>query len=369
MTDAPKAKLRNAPFGVTVPHAVGSPTLYRSYTVEEFEWLPEIEWLVDGLLSKLALAVIFGPSQAGKSALQLDISFAVAYGLPWAGRATTQGKVLYIALEGQSGLRPRAKAMAERTGQPVDDQISFVFEPFSLLDEADIAGIVRLAAQLGGVALIVVDTLAFAMAGGDENSSRDMSTVVANAKALQAQTGASVMLVHHTGKNAERGMRGHTILPAAVDTTIEVKRGATQRSWTAVKVRDGEDGVSGGFNLEVVELEPDSRGRPVHTVIVQHVNLQADADAAPPKLGKHQQVALEVITRELSAAAEAAANDGDALPSGIGINHAVELIKGELDVDPKRRGERASAAIKGLLAADLLVETDSVLYLPEGLDV
>ena len=368
MTEMQKAKAKNAPFGVTFPHAVSSPTVYRSYTVEEFECLPDVEWLVDGLLSKLALAVIFGPSQAGKSALLLDICFAVGYGLPWAGRATIQGKVLYIALEGQSGLRLRAQAMAERAGQPPGDWISFVFESFSLLDEGDVAGIGRLAAQLGGVALIVVDTLAFAMVGGDENSSRDMSTVVANAKILQALTGASVMLVHHTGKNTERGMRGHTILPAAVDTTIEVKRTVMQRSWTAVKVRDGVDGVSGAFELEVVDLQPDRRGQPVRTVVVEHVALQANLDEAAPRLGKHQQVALDVLTRALTATADADADDAEAMPAGMGINCAIDLVKAELDVDPKRRSERASAAVRGLLAAELLIEVDSILYLPEGSD-
>lgn len=357
--------------GASHPTALGDATLYKAFTVDEFKCLAQIEWLVDGVLARGALAAIFGPTQAGKSALQLDMAISIAMQLPWAGRDTAKGKVIYLALEGQAGLRTRVEALAARLKEKLKDELTFVFDPFSLLSDADVQGIVQLARKMGDVALIIVDTLAFAMAGGDENSSRDMSTVVANAKLIQAATGATVMLVHHSGKNADRGMRGHSILAAAVDTAIEVKRRAAQRSWTAVKVRDAEDGIAGAFELETVESGVDHRGRPRRTVVVQHVELQGEPESHPARLGKHQQAALDAITRVLeeASAGVVAGQEEDDPPIGLGAARAHELVKEAIDVEPKRRGERASAAIKGLVSAGYLLEVDSVLYLREVPDL
>ena len=69
---------------------------------------------------------------------------------------------------------------------------------------------------------IVVDTLSRALAGGDENSPVDMGRIVVAADRIRAETGAHFTYVHHTGKDAARGARGHSLLRAATDTEIEV---------------------------------------------------------------------------------------------------------------------------------------------------
>jgi predicted transcriptional regulator len=61
------------------------------------------------------------------------------------------------------------------------------------------------------------------MAGGDENSSKDMGALIAAADALCRATGATVLLVHHTPRNGDN-LRGHTSLEGAVDTAIRVKQ-------------------------------------------------------------------------------------------------------------------------------------------------
>lgn len=70
--------------------------------------------------------------------------------------------------------------------------------------------------------LVVVDTLAAGFGSGNENSPDDMGAFLPNIRRLCAGTSAHVMIVHHTGKDAERGARGHSALRAAVDTEIEV---------------------------------------------------------------------------------------------------------------------------------------------------
>src|SRR4051812_18886432 len=78
--------------------------------------------------------------------------------------------------------------------------------------------------------MVVIDTLFRALAGGNENACEDMGTVVANADRIRAATGACVLMIHQCGKDAVRGMRGHSSLKAATDSEIEVACGADKVS-------------------------------------------------------------------------------------------------------------------------------------------
>jgi hypothetical protein len=72
------------------------------------------------------------------------------------------------------------------------------------------------------IRLVVVDTLSRAMAGGNENAPDDMSAFIRNIDRIRQETGAHVLIVHHCGKDAAKGARGHSCLRAATDTKIEL---------------------------------------------------------------------------------------------------------------------------------------------------
>lgn len=128
-------------------------------------------------------------------------------------------------------------------------------QPFRLLNADDINELV-LAIQTAGTGdVVVLDTLSRATPGSDENDSKAMGLVISAAKILQEMIGGLVLLVHHTGKNAAQGMRGHSSLHAALDCAIEVKRNGDNREWLVAKSKDGEDGASHPFKLEVVPIE------------------------------------------------------------------------------------------------------------------
>lgn len=55
--------------------------------------------IVQGLLSAGAASLIYGPKNSGKTFIALDLAAAVSRGLPWQGRKTIQGLVVYIAAE------------------------------------------------------------------------------------------------------------------------------------------------------------------------------------------------------------------------------------------------------------------------------
>lgn len=105
------------------------------------------------------------------------------------------------------------------------------------------------------------------VAGGDENSSTDMGAMVTHLDYLRHATKAHLLVVHHSGKDASKGARGHSLLRAATDTEIEIQIGRI----TVTKQRDlGLAWPSGscGFSLDVVELGRDEDGDPITSCVV-----------------------------------------------------------------------------------------------------
>jgi hypothetical protein len=245
---------------------------------------------VEGLLTDGGASVIYGPSNCGKSFWILDLAVAVATGTPFRGElGVDQGAVIYVALEGSLGVRNRLEAL-RREGRLLDRTPLFLcFAPVSLLDATHAVKLsqsVKHAANQSGMAcrLVILDTMARAMAGGDENSGKDMSAAVASIDAIRAATGAHVSVVHHCGKDEARGARGHSSLRAAVDTEIEVSRpeGETISTVRFSKQRDLPMGAAMPFSLVQVRLGTDRRGKPVTSCVVRH---EAEALAAKPGRG------------------------------------------------------------------------------------
>ncbi|HEY4254599.1 MAG TPA: helicase RepA family protein [Roseomonas sp.] len=232
---------------------------------------------VEDLLTEGSAIVVYGESNAGKTFWASDLALHVAAGHAWCGRQVEQGGVVYCVLEGGFGFHNRIAAWRLHHGLE-DARIPFAAIPsaLNLLDpEADtprlIAAIRDAAAALERpVKLVVIDTLARAFAGGDENAAEDMGTLLRNMDAIRAATGAAFMFIHHSGKDRARGARGHSSLRAAIDTEIEVVATAEGdgKTATVVKQRDLRKGDVFDFALRVVTLGLNPRGKPVTSCVV-----------------------------------------------------------------------------------------------------
>jgi len=230
------------------------------------------QYVVKGWLDADTLAVTYGAPGSAKSFFLLDLLRHVVNGEEWRGHRVRQGRVLYIAGEGAVGVMNRLTA----AGGMVD---GFVFLP-ALIDlctnEIDAEAIVELFIEITGhnPDVIAVDTLARAMAGGDENSSQDMGRLIRHCDRLRELTGAHVHLVHHSGKDSSKGGRGSSALLGAVDTEIHVERvdghEGEVRVATITKQKDGAEGLRAAFTLEGVPLGEDQDGDAVTSARVLH---------------------------------------------------------------------------------------------------
>ena len=220
---------------------------------------PPTEWLVEDLVPQAETGMIYGPSGAGKSFLALDLAFSVASGTPWMNRATKRGTVVWIAAEAAGSMRNRAKAYAQARGQKLEQADLWIIEQaLSLMNEDDADALVH-CVQQKDPSVIIVDTLAAASGGANENSGEDMNKVLENCRRMHAATGAMIMLVHHTGKDTTRGARGWSGIKAAMDVEMSVYKSETSelRVMQTTKQRDISDGEKFPFQLQVVPLDFD----------------------------------------------------------------------------------------------------------------
>ncbi|UOF80850.1 regulatory protein repA [Caudoviricetes sp.] len=220
-----------------------------------------VKWLVDGILPADSFAAIYGKPGSYKSFAALYLSAMIATGREAFGGSTTAGPVVYIAAEGGAGLKRRKDALWLQHDLPADAPLFFIkaqVNLFSTLEDRDaiVEAINELAIQ---PKLVVIDTMARASSGADENSVKDMSQVINIMASIQDEFGATVMFVHHSGK-AENGMRGSSALLGAVDAEIECSKlsqdGASEKigRLSITKMKDAEDQGQFFFKMETKSL-------------------------------------------------------------------------------------------------------------------
>jgi hypothetical protein len=337
--------------------------------------------IVKGILPRGVTGALYGPSGAGKTFATLDLAFHVALGRDWHGRRVRKAvPVLYVGLEGVPGLRHRMVACRSELGDPgkmlarLTVPVLLNQSDFGTAGQAQIVDAARTLADLAGerIGLIIVDTVARAMAGDDENSARDMSAFVGRLDAIARETGAAVLCIHHPGKDESRGMRGNYALGAACDVVLKIDvRDDGTRSVAAEKVRDGEIGDLFSFKLRPVTLGTDDDGDQITSCVV----VPCEATSAP-KRGRPKGSAKELLgLRALKMAIDevGSAPPGSAyIPQDAGARvvtfaqlklYAAKLGIFAADDKPKRQNEVLRRVMNALVAKNQVGQDGDYLWL------
>jgi RecA-family ATPase len=180
------------------------------------------------------------------------------------GKKVRQGSVVYIAAEGGLGVSERLEAF--RLHHELGKYADIYVIPTNVCLCKNDSQHKELLAEMSGiknVQLIVVDTLARAMGSGDENSTSDMGSLIKNCDTIRSETGAHIMVVHHSGKDETRGARGSSALKAAIDTEMQVVQSKGIISTKVQKQREGRTGGAIGFTLKEYEVARDEDDEPV----------------------------------------------------------------------------------------------------------
>jgi hypothetical protein len=281
-------------FAPDPPKEAPKPT--KTIKIESWDTIQDepVEWLIEGVIPKGSFTALYGPPGSFKSFIALDIAEAIATGRTWMGKEVKQtGAVLYLAGEGFGGIGARIKACKLHHQTEDGAPIYIVRHQLNLRSSAEdfnalMMAVVTLVEQTGmEFSLAIVDTLARAFGGGNENSSEDMGAFITAMGKVQEFLNCALMVLHHSGKDAAKGLRGHSSLLGAVDTELELLRFEEQMKGvlTISKQKDGADNERFGFEMVEVEIRPAGLGLsdPIVSLAVQSSD---DTHIEPSKASK-----------------------------------------------------------------------------------
>ena len=272
--------------------------------IEDLANRPRRRWLVEGLVPQQGFALLYGDSGVGKTFVAIDMGVRIAAGESAFDRRVVAGLVFYVALEGQSGLCDRVRAVSDDIGVLDVGRLPLAVgrKPLDLSSPESVSDLVSATQRASDdyktpAALVVIDTLSRAMPGANENSPEDMNRAVNAVARIQKETGAAVLVIHHSGKTVERGARGHSSLRAAVDAELLVSKEARGTYLKVTKQREGADDIKIPFELATKTVPLADGSDTVETRVVRV--LQLESTAPKSRLRPGTSLALKALKEAL----------------------------------------------------------------------
>ena len=170
---------------------------YGAYTARELaeREFPPVSWLVKDMIP-VGLTFFAGRPKVGKSWFALQLAHAVATGGQVLGKAATEGRVLYLAMEDSPRRMKKRQALQ---GVPSSDAITYLHR-FPVLAPM---GIVELESAIkeGDFSLVILDTLARLLPPeAKQNESEGMTQILGPLQRMAHELDVSIVLVDHHRK-------------------------------------------------------------------------------------------------------------------------------------------------------------------------
>ena len=236
--------------------------LYERLDVKQIKAMADPKWLVEKLIIENSLGFIFGAPGTVKTFLALDLSLSFATGRKewWGRKIEHNGTVIYVSSEGFSDLKFRIMAWEQQRGVNADDaSFRLIREGINFTKLEDIQKLLATIEAVVNetktpVTAVVVDTVSRVLPGVDENLQKDMTVFVRACDLVRQKFNTVVFGLHHTARAGN--MRGSTVIPAAGDFVIEMRRevGAWEGSFYVSKLKAGEDGWEQHFKIMKVDV-------------------------------------------------------------------------------------------------------------------
>jgi RecA-family ATPase len=246
---------------------------------------PPQQWLIDQVIEQHSLAWITGHPGAGKSWVAVDIAASIATGRTWDSNHTQQCPVLYVAAERYRDVRKRIRGWEKHNRMRTPSLWVMRCDSRTtphLGKGRDIDALIATAQQIEA-RCIIIDTQSRTTSGLQENDSAEMSNLTRNLQHIADQTGAAVIVIHHTAKAGNaKDPRGHSALKGAADTVLHVQREAATRQIvvTDEKQATTADGTQRRFRLALIDdsgaLEPAAKPQGMPPELAQGFDTSGD---------------------------------------------------------------------------------------------
>ena len=245
------------------------------------------------------VSVCVAKPKVGKSTLARNLALRIARGDPFLARCTSQGPVVYLALEDKrSELKRHFSEMGATGDEPIQIHVGMAPEEALLALEQAITE--------SGAILAVVDPLFRFLRARDLNDYAIVNALLEPLMSLARDTGCHILTVHHAGKSEREGgdgILGSTAIFGAVDTALILRRrGDGSRTIESVQ-RYGEDipktalcfdeatrTLEAGGTVDALELTKAREGI---------INLLADGECTEPEIREGVEGRTGMIARAL----------------------------------------------------------------------
>ncbi|WP_102342292.1 AAA family ATPase [Galactobacillus timonensis] len=330
--------------------------------------------LIEGHMRNNSIGIISAPPKAGKSWLVLELAIACTAGenhAQWLGLHVAQTPVLYVNLElKDTEVRNRIERIKSARGidYPLPNLRVLTLRGRAIKITDLVTVLTAMVDQIRAtegvqIGLIIIDPL-YRIIDGDENSNADVTAAYAQVSALNEQTGASVMIVHHYAKGnsalksvLDRGV-GAGVFSRAPDCIMTLSRldnGAIQNA---------PDGAT-AFRLETIARSfPESDPidvwwqYPTFTRITDGstdgVLLEGQDDADTLKMGHTKEVrdkvfgyAADSIIRYMIENANVTATEKDPTVCGIDVNTFITEFANRIGYKPTATTVRGWLRVAG----------------------
>jgi len=256
---------------------------------------PLPSYLVRDLVLEGSVGLLVGESMAGKSFVAIHLAASIAAGVPFFTKAAKRGGTLIIAAEAGGTIPERVDAARLGLKTVLQDDGSHGID-LNRLPMATVSEVPDLSTDHGAdsliqtaqkvaedmknrfgipLRLIAADTILAAFGLQNWNDPAETTRAMTVLKRLSNATGATVIGIHHHGKDLNRGAAGSFALTAAPDFIISVFRkvdeeGEVGRRWISLtKSRREITGWQCEFQLVEQRVGVDADGMDVRSAYVQ----------------------------------------------------------------------------------------------------
>lgn len=218
---------------------------------------PPIDFLIDGLIPRGAVVMLYGRADSLKTWLAYSAALALANGTPWLGRLTKPTKVGIVDYE-TGGVNLRRRLYMLRAG--ASKNLGAV--SFTSLKPNHRDFWVALAKE--DFEVVFIDSLRRSNPGADENDSGESIVPLEMAAEFSELTGCAVVWIHHAKKASGDGwpeFRGSAAIEDQVDCAYSVKKSDLDSVKRRIDVRCEKPGDMRSPEPFAVEVEFDDEAR------------------------------------------------------------------------------------------------------------
>jgi hypothetical protein len=214
------------------------------------------DYLINHVLERDSHGMLAGASGAYKSFMILRMAHSICTGSDFFKKKCFEtGLVVYVCGEGKTALSRRIKALSLVKGG-FDGRLLVLDQKISIDNENDIKD---LAIQLQELrpALVIFDTFSSMNSNTNENDNSDVASALSFLKSHLSNGYTSSIIVHHFGKDSEKGVRGASAFKDNSDfimTLTRKNRESKETSLASIKSKDGDDFEEITAIARVVEL-------------------------------------------------------------------------------------------------------------------